>query len=220
MLSEHALFLHDPGLDEVAQNLCLALADQMGPKTIRRKTLAHRIVASLMDLEVVRLLNRSSEVDDWYERMERAYSWSARFWEQRSLGLENAPDRAYSYAKRAVSLHADAFTYNTLGTVLMRRAVGEEDQLGPAQRKSYWREALEALVESRDRGHDRFQHPFTTFFTYTLRLLNVEPNMDRDWLVQAEQAYRDWRTAAAALDFFDDSAMRSIVSEFPHDWRR
>lgn len=211
---------HQTPMSEVAQSICLSLADQLSPTAIRRKTVPHRIVASLMDLQTVQLLCRTQDVDDWYERMEPVYSWNARYWEQRALGLPNAPERAYSYAKRAARLHSDAFTLNTLGTILMRRAVEEPSGLGPAQRKQYWRDGVEALVRSRDLGAGRFEHPFVTFFSYTLRLLAIEPDMDREWFIQAEQAFRDWRAEAARLSFFDSSQMRRIVGDFPAEWRR
>lgn len=211
---------HRTRLSEVAQDLCLSLADQVGPKAIQRKTVPQRIVASLMDLEAVQLLCRSSYVDDWYEALQAEYRWNARYWEQRALGLPLVPDRAYSYARRAVGIRADAFTLNTLGTVLMRRAVEESGGMGPAHRKAYWREGLEALVRSREVGAGRFEYPFVTFFAYTLRLLAVEHNMDREWYMQAEQGFRDWRAEAARLDFFDSAQIRRLVGDFPGEWRR
>jgi hypothetical protein len=55
---------------------------------------------------------------------------------------------------------------------------------------------------------------------YTARILNLQPNMDRDWHTQAEQAYRDWRSDAAHRGFFDDERVRRLAAEFPADWRR
>lgn len=221
IVSPHALPHHTVPLRDVASSVCIALADQISPMTIRQKTIPHRIVASLMDLENVQALCGTEDVDDWYVSVESAYGWSARFWEQRALGLSHmlVLDRAYSYAQRAVSLHPDAFTLNTLGTVLMRRAAEVTTALSPNQRKGYWREAVDALAQSRERGEGRFEHPFITFFTYTLRLVGVNSEMDAEFFLLAEQAFRDWRGEAGRLDFFDSPQMRRLVSEYPPEWR-
>jgi hypothetical protein len=190
----------------------------MSPKTIRRKTIPHRIVASLMDLENVQALCGTPDVDDWYAGLEAPYGWSARFWEQRALGLSDSLDRAFSYAKRAVELHSDAFTTNTLGTVLMRRAVDPGGLAGPQQQR-YWRDALAALVRSREHGDDRFEHPFMTFFTYTLRLLSCAAPLDKEWHLRAEQAFADWRAEAQRLSYFGNASLRRIIDDFPSEWR-
>lgn len=138
-------------LSNIALSMCLALADRMGVHSIQNKTLEHRIVRSLMDLDTVRLMLPAPEVDDWYAQLESAFDWNARYWEQRALALTDSLERAFSYARRAVNRHRDSFSLNTLGTVVMRRAVADDlGSLSTNQRRSYWTEALEALSESRE----------------------------------------------------------------------
>ena len=218
LVAPQADVTHPIPLRQIAQAICIALEPSMSPKTIRRKTIPHRIVASLMDLENVQALCGTPDVDDWYEKLETSYGWSARFWEQRALGLPDSLDRAFSYAKRAVELHSDAFTTNTLGTVLMRRAV-DPAVLSTKQQQRYWQDGLTALARSREHGDGRFEHPFMTFFTYTLRLLTCDPPLDKEWRLRAEQAFADWRAEAERLSFLGNFSLRRIIDDFPHEWR-
>lgn len=89
---------------------------------IQARTLPFKLARAFMNSELVEQLVEPNEVDPWYERLREEYDWHARYGEQRALAMHSDYDRALSYASRGVARHRDAFSLNTLGTVLMRRA--------------------------------------------------------------------------------------------------
>ncbi len=206
-------------LPELAQSVCVAIADRVSVEAIVQRTLEYRIAAGLMDEEFVRWMCHSDEVDWWFDGLEQYFSWNARFWEQRALASARDLDRAYSFAQRAVSKHRDAFSLNTLGTVLMRRAVTSVEPLSLNRRADYWREALEVLIGSRDKGRGRFEHPYVTFFHYTALAVALDPAPTGAWRLQVEQAFRDWYLEARRSRILDDPEVRSLAEKFPELWR-
>lgn len=206
----------------VSGALCRALAGDVSPSAIRRRTTEYRIVAELMDEAFVkRILPTDADVESWYARIEDDYRWNARFWEQRALAQpDSALDRAYSYAKRAVEKHRDPFTLNTLGTILMRRSMASlGGRGGSSDWLRYWRQGGEALVDSRRAGRGQFEYPYMTFLSYTRRVCRLLNGANQAWESEAAEKYREWVAAAEKAHVLTDSAGRSLIDSFPESWQ-
>jgi len=156
--------------------LAIALAPYISPQTISQRTLHARIARELMDVQILTDWIGPANVERWYEQQAPHHDWNARFWEQRALGASERGswDRAESYAERAVRIHPDPFTLNTLGVVLLRKALSFD--AGTPAVWEYYERAIRALTESRERGSDAYMHPFITFFRYAIRIGRRERN--------------------------------------------
>jgi hypothetical protein len=205
-------------LGHLATEVCVAVADRVNIHAIRDKRIEYRIVAALMDYDFVKRVVSRADVDSWYAQLEPHYAWNARYWEQRALALENALDRAFSYANRAVQLHRGAFTLNTLGVVLMRRSRSAAGQSPRGPWFKYWQEAETALAESLVDGAGRFDHPYMTFFGHTKRIHALVGD-DPEWIELAPAVYRRWRADAQAAGVLADKAARDLVDALPGSWR-
>ncbi|UUZ69005.1 hypothetical protein LP416_04185 [Polaromonas sp. P2-4] len=85
-----------------------------------------------MDYEVVKR-DMQEKAESWYGELEPTCGWNARFWEQRALlaSDQNQEAVAYSYAKKAVTLHGrDSFPHTTLGKVCVKIGVSRGDEVG------------------------------------------------------------------------------------------
>ena len=113
----------------VAQSLAKALAPYQSKQTISQRTRPARIIAQLMDADRIHDWFGTNRSNEWYESLYSEYSWNSRYWEQRALAeaRDAAPrwEKAHSWASEAVSQHADAYSLNTLGHVLIQRALAE-----------------------------------------------------------------------------------------------
>ncbi len=150
--------------------LVKALAPHMNPETIRQQTSAYLVVRRLMDQEVVRQYVGNDLTKRWYEELEPAYKWNARFWEQRALAeIElGAYGKARSFAEYALKQQRHPFTLNTLGTILLRTAVENQLAGSPEAENMFW-EGVQYLKESRDSREWQRLYPHVTFFTYALK---------------------------------------------------
>lgn len=169
---------------------------------VKSKPLEHRIATEMMRFRVARRFLPDSDLDEWYETFRRDYGWNARYWEQRALAMSEIRnhkrlDKAESFASKAVDIHADGFTLNTLGVVLFRRAVAFGEDMQASREREYAHRAVESLESSRDKGRNRFEHPYKTFFSYVPQMASLE-----DWLLQ------DWNQ-------WYESARRSEVYRHP-----
>lgn len=186
------------GIGELVADACVVLAPQVNIDAIRSRTLSFRLTRALMNAELVERLVGRDLVDAWYERLRESYDWHARYWEQRALAMRSDLERAQSFASRAVRRHRDAFSLNTLGTILMRRAIASAESESTTM--IYWREATGALRESRQVGRGRFEHPYVTCFVYTHRLLG-----------RVQQAANLEEIEAELIDWDDDRLGRSEI---------
>lgn len=196
------------------------LAPLVVPESISRRTLPYLIIRSLMDWETVKRDMRD-KAEAWYGALEAPCGWNARFWEQRAL-LASDNDQesmAYSYAKKAVTLHGtDAFPHTTLGKVCLRIGLAREDSVGVER---FW-EGVRELEISRKLALDNgleWEHPYITFFTYALRAVGLghfageKEELSRAWAEWMRSATRS-RTLT-----FDDSG-RSRLDDFQERWLR
>lgn len=201
---------------DLLQGLCLSLSPAIDPNAIRRRTIEYRIVSALMDADSVQGLLGKALAETWYESMSDSYGWNARYWEQRALASESNLPHAFSYATRAVSILRDAFSLNTLGTILMRRA--NEHRASRDERVSYWREACAALHDSTVEGEGRFEHPFMTFFHYTLLLKDGPLAGDENWVVEARSKFEQFMADVLKAGMQEDRGLRALTGRFPKEW--
>jgi hypothetical protein len=141
------------------------------------------------------------------------------FWEQRGLAASGRGrwDLAESYAERAVALHEGAFTLNTLGVILLRKAL-ETTLPGAAERMAYFERAVRALEDSRQQGRDRFMHPYVTFFEYTLRLALEHRQVDPRLPPRMVNAWGTWAGHAQHSNVFQGAAMRAQLDGYSAAW--
>lgn len=203
-----------------ARDLALALAPHVSPAAITASTVHYRIARSLMTVDtLLRLLNRDKDaVLDWYEALQDAYDWNARYWEQRALAaLEvGSYEPAYSWALEAVVRRRDSFTLNTVGTILMRRAVSEATA-------STWptesvERALDALTEARDLEAAESEYPFITLFTYLVRLVQTVTERDDALDQQLRDVWNGWYIRMLGLDAATQARLGGVVREAQRAW--
>lgn len=197
-------------------HLARLLAPLVVPQTIRRRTYAYRTLRELMDCDAVRRDLRE-RANSWYEELLPALGWNARYWEQRALLAlkERRDDIAYSYAREALSKQPrDAFPHTTLGTVCLNIAIRRGGSVGLDR---YW-EGTRALDASRRLAIERaneWEHPYVTFFTYTIRAYPLFPEASERiasewnrWMREAKQS---------RLFGFDDEG-RSMLDRYQTEW--
>ena len=216
LLTSHLADGHSTiGLPDLLRAVLISISDRVSIEGVRQRDFFHRAASQMMDIAFVQRLLGREDVDSWYESLRPHYKWQARFWEQRALGLPDALDKAYSYAERAVDLHRDAFSLNTLGTVLMRRAA--HPNTDNSMRQTYWQQAVGALAESREDGRGRFDFPFMTFFSHSTRILEYAKH-DSTWLAAMEHEVRAWASSAAQASLGADVDVARSIARFPAAW--
>jgi len=208
--------VHEVDLPILVHDVLLSISDRVGPEGIYRKDYYYRAASQLMGLSFVQRIVGTDDVDAWYESLAPYYEWNARFWEQRALGLPNELAKAYSYAKRATSKHEDAFSFNTLGTVLMRRAVHRSTP--DSNRHGYWSEANDALVASREDGKGRFELPYLTFFDHTRYIVERLEGVAPSWEADMQAAVGEWITEAERVGLASDNDVLDAVAKYPPEW--
>lgn len=201
-----------------SREIVARLSPLIVPLSISRRTLAYLIVKSLMDWETVKIDMRDN-AESWYSSLEDLYGWNARFWEQRALlaSDRNQESMAYSYAKRAVTLHGtDPFPHTTLGKVCIKIGLARTDAVGVSR---FW-EGVGALDTSRklalEKGHE-WEHPYITFFTYAQKAISLPHfHAEKSSLIQA---WTEWMRAAekSRTLTFDESG-RSSLEDYQRRW--
>lgn len=207
---------------EKLYDLTIALARKLAPyvtrETIRQRIVPYRIARELLDAKIISDWVGLDRVNSWYDKLMPDYDWNARFWEQRALAeaIDLRFDTAESYAERAVQLHADPFSLNTLGAILMRKAV---DWYAPGEteaRDYYWR-GVRALVDSRRKAEDQYEHPYITFFRYTLRFVDKHyPNTMPDERIRHE--WHSWWQSARHAPPFAHRSLADALGELHSEW--
>lgn len=202
-----------------ALNIARRVAPLVVPLSVSNRTVPYLIIRNLMDAENVRR-DQGSLAESWYANLESDYGWNARFWEQRALlaSEEERDPMAYSYARRAVSLHGrDPFAHTTLGKVCLKMAVSRNDEVSADR---FW-EGVASLDRSRTIAHadgQEWEHPYVTFFTYALKAVGLRSFKDE--LPKLTSAWNDWIRAAQASSVFSDGERSSNprLEEFQRQW--
>jgi SIR2-like domain len=120
--SEAALTLLGNAIQRVAARLSRA--------SQRERNATSMLVAAFMTYNNISGIFSSANWDKWYEDLAPTFgTWSARYWEQRAIMSrhigKDSPEslsRSESFALRAVSIVSDAYSYTTLGTILLAKA--------------------------------------------------------------------------------------------------
>lgn len=197
-----------------------ALSPHLSPAAIKAKTLPYRIIREVMRHEFLTGLLRDPRLTlEWYEGVSKDYAWNARFWEQRALAATEVGmyEPAYSWAKEAVNAHRDAYTLNTVGTVLMRRAVYEAHS--GSWPVDSWEAAEASLREARSISRSDSEYPHETFFAYTANLIAKAYKRDVAVDEQLKSVWSNWRSSASLLDFAAQKRLSSILEEADARWR-
>jgi len=201
----------------IAFEICKVLGPRLGVEDIRRKTVESRIASELLDEKFISQIYSGNDVDDWYQGLVNEFGWNARYWEQRALASRQL-GRAFSFAKRAVGLLRDSYSLNTLGTVLMRRAVADEVSLD--DRKRYWNEAVLALADAIEVQRGTREYPFITFFAYTARLIEIPEIYSCEWFSDLQTTFEDWYSICLDGGLLEDPQFDSVLGHFPLAWRK
>ena len=182
--------------------LALAVAPHVSIPAISQATIYYRLARSLMNgsFLVEQLGGDFEQALDVYGDLEEAYDWNSRYWEQRALTAADAGkyEPAFSWAKQAVRRREDSYTLNTVGTVLMKRAVYE------ASGGSWPTTSFEAAEENLDRArlleNTEAEYPMETFFTYVVRLVEKVPHRDQALDGQLKALWAKWYATSLLLD--------------------
>lgn len=205
-------------------NILYSMASMLSPlvvkQSIKARTLPYIILRQIMDNESIHR-DLGSRAEEWFEKTEILFGWNARYWEQRALLNLKKPDEytAYSFAKKAISVHnKDAFPYTTLGKVCLTIACERKDQTAVDR---YW-EGVESLDISRRmalRNGYEWEHPYITFFTYSLKA--AQRNIFRDELSNINIAWKRWMgDAQSSRKLTFDESGRSKLDSYQSEWLR
>lgn len=204
---------------ELSTALVKALAPYITLSTIRSRTLHFRIVRSIMDERVVDDWVGRGRLSEWYEGIRREYEWTSRYWEQRALAESRYGNfgRARSFAEHAVGLDHHSFSLNTLGTVLMRMAVESARHGLSAGDDLFW-DAIKALSEANRLGNYALQHPFVTFFSYSLRIAQIGKEQGGNRSQELLDEWGRWMRRAERSPFFQHPEKGDELKEFQRRW--
>lgn len=204
-----------------ATRLAIAISPYVNPKAISEDSLSYRLARSVMDEKFVRAMHsdRLSALR-WYETLEKDYEWNARFWEQRALLASNVGkfEEALSWSTNAVSKLRDSYSLNTVGVVLMRRALFESSpSRWPMESFS---DSEQYLRESRGMrasgtGRERPEYPFVTFFSGVSEIMKITGPISDLHRSQVQKMIVDWQLAAHDISESSfrnlDATMRQVV---------
>ncbi|MCK0115654.1 SIR2 family protein [Isoptericola sp. S6320L] len=200
--------------------LAHAVAPSLDVDAIRHETVAYRISAELLDEDKLSELIGGRRLEEFYARIESAYAWNSRYWEQRALAASKNHhfDAALNYSNKAIGAHEDAFSLNTAATVRFR-ALWASNPTPESARKGHG-DAVRLLRRAREMSRPDSEHPFVTYFNATLRLTNL--------LLQAGSAidqslrheWNEWFDLAERSLAFGDRNGRRTLDDFKRRWLR
>lgn len=205
----------------LSQLLARALSSYVTINTLRSNSLYYRLARQLMRAKLLQPWLGIDQTAEWYGGLIECYAWTARFWEQRALAeLERRDyERARSYAEEALRIQSHEYTLNTLGTVLMRTATEKFSPDSKEAQELFW-EAVGHLRAARELGKSRNQHPFVTFFVYSLRWSEALIGKGES---RPQKLYREWdrwMSAAKRARYYQHVPAQRELFEFQEDWIR
>lgn len=177
-----------------------SLAPLVSPSSMKQRTYPVLVLRQLMDKDSV--VSSSGSVDrarNWYEAVSNDFDWNGRYWDQRALLESDAGfhDRAYSYAKKSVSVHRHAFSLNTLGRVRLKAAI--DSHVSSDDAWAFFKEGASYLQESTAHASgfgEYYEHPAVTIFSYLSEFaVRLEKKDAR--LIELDQIRRDWEGEVA-----------------------
>lgn len=217
VLIEHRLTVDEKlGL---ALNLGASVAPHVSTASISSSTIYYRIARALMGHDLLAELfgKRSNAILDWYETLQPQFDWNARFWEQRALAAADSLmfEPASSWAREAVERRRDSLTLNTVGAVLMRRAVYEAR---PGQWPAETYELAESALREARAFKDANEHPYETFMRYTIRLVGKVGDLDGSTRSFLTTTWDEWYVSILARDEATRARLYDRAKAFSVEW--
>jgi SIR2-like domain len=206
---------------EIALRLGASVAPHVSIASISASTIHYRIARALMGHDILAdlLKNDSDAVLDWYEKLQPEFDWNARFWEQRALAAADALmfEPAFSWAREAVDRRRDSLTLNTVGAVLMRRAV-DEARRGRWPAETY--ELAELALREARMFKDANEYPYDTFLVYTLRLVQRVVDLDTSTRSFLITTWNEWYVSILARDEATRARLHERLGAANTQWSR
>lgn len=207
---------------EAVVNLALAVAPHVSHAAITSSTIFYRISRSLLANDMLfKLLDSNyGATSDVYERIQTAYEWNARFWDQRALlaSNNNRFEKAFSWAQQALLKRKDSYSLNTIGTVLMRRAVHEASE-GQWPTETF-ENAHSYLLDARTLEKETAEYPIDTFFYYTTRLLELVKNRDSGLNLQISILWNNWYSSMLLVNESTKIRLAKTQKDALLNWKR
>lgn len=201
-------------------SLALAIAPHVSPEAISLATVYYRLVRALMGRALLLELLDKDRLATLaiFEEIEDAYSWNARFWEQRALIASEAGqfEKAFSWAQQAVAKKEDEKSLTTLGVVLMQRALSEASS--GAWPTSSFEHAERVLNDARRMEGKRAEFPIETFFRYTIRIVRKVPLRDAALNNQLASLWQNWFANILTLDTSSQTRLARFREEVLAAW--
>lgn len=209
-------------MKDVVTGLCFALAPQLSLDAIKHRTWAHRMSRHVLDHDQLSNLIGRSELDNFYTTIEGAFSWNARFWEQRALAADkdHASVIARQYANRALETYRDSYTLNTVATILLRQ-IKYRDNLSPADQgrvhEGFW-DAVVYLREARNTAKATSEHPFVNFFTNVIRYGRWQIRTSGELSFAVRKEWNEWYRLAQESSAYVTPERLAGLQQYQHEW--
>lgn len=166
------------GSDEAAQTLSDAIRNispKLNEQAQRDRHPTMVLIGEFMKYRNLAKAFPGADFDHWYTNLIDIFGdWSARYWEQRAILARDSSDsdftllaKAESYALRATDLLPDAYTFTTLGTVLLQKAACPAFNM-----QEYYRRGTDAFEQAvrRDRSNSSLV-TWLAFLDYSLKVI-------------------------------------------------
>lgn len=197
------------------ERLALGVAARVNREAIRKRAPEARLAGRLFDYEeVIRRFLRDG-AGDFYARVQSAWQWNSRYWEQVALyhlaRFRNERDplllqQAVQHARHAVAIEAHPFPLTTLGKVLLAQ-LGQPGMSNSA----VFEEAERALTRAIELEHARGRasvHAYATLFKGVLDYIQLGEALDDDQYRTIQDL-----TAASRRHFPRDKELRELADE-------
>lgn len=213
---------------EILSKLARDISPLVNAQTQRQRTIPVRIAAGLMRAKGLVHWIGTERLMNWYEEVAPYYLSNSRFWEQRALATASIGNWAasVSFAKKACDIgRNDPWRLNTLGTILLRRAVADAsgDEMLQLQ---FYKSARHYLQDAR-RLKPENEVPIDTFLTHSGRLVvqmmgqgsDIPSEIRRDWSnwLRDAQSHPNLQSPViqARIDALKAAFLRSLVTGVP-----
>ena len=222
-----AQFIDSARRAEVRQTIVdvlTAVGAHVSIDSIRRRTRMHLISRALLGRRELRRWVGSDLARSVYEDVLPTYSWNGRYWDQRAL-LEadlGDLDKALDYAYQALAVHDHALSRTTLAVIRMKVAAERATTMGWGAGPAYW-EAVAGLRDVRDDSTnfgDSDLHPYTLFFTQTLRFASAVAGLEGydDESERLLSEWDEWVSEATYGYFYGSARGASDLANYRSRW--
>ncbi|WP_336639652.1 SIR2 family protein [Micrococcus luteus] len=207
-----------PGwLMDAFTELCLALAPSLSIDAIKERTRPYRVSQVVMDQETIWSWLGRAQALTFYERMEDAFAWNSRYWEQRALCASRAGlhVEALRFVDFALAQHKDAFVYNTSATIRFKRV------LASSLESTFWADVADAIAdvdEARGLARPDSEYPFITFFENLYKVVKRSIYLRIDVPDSIPETWKTWRRDAGRSQAFCDDLGRKKLDDITSRW--